>query len=89
MSSFVSKWAWCRVPAAWARQLALAYLVDRLVEEGVLKDYAEVARRLGVSRARITQISNLRWLPPKVQEGILAGEVMESERTLRSIQLPH
>ena len=65
-----------------ARQLALAYLVDRLVEDGTMT-YAEAARRLGVSRARITQIANLRWLPLGVQERILSGEIDGTERDLR------
>ena len=65
-----------------ARQLALAYLVDRLVEDGSLT-YAEAAKRLGVSRARVSQIAALRWLPVSVQERILAGEIDGTERDLR------
>jgi hypothetical protein len=38
----------------------LAYHVERLIENGVLKDYAEAARPLGLTRARIIQISNFR-----------------------------
>jgi hypothetical protein len=57
-----------------ARQLALAYLVDRLVEDGTMT-YVEVARQMGVSRARITQIASLRWLPVETHEWILAGEI--------------
>jgi hypothetical protein len=65
---------------------ALAYLVDRLVEDGALT-YAEAARRLGVSRAWISQIANLRWLPVAVQERILAGENEGTERDLRKPRL--
>ena len=65
-----------------ARQLALAYEIDRLVEDGAMT-YAEAARRLGISRARVTQIANLRWLPASVQERILVGEIDGSERDLR------
>ena len=65
-----------------ARQLALAYEIDRLVEDGTLT-YAEAARRLGVSRARITQIANLRWLPVALQEPILAEEIDGTEKDLR------
>jgi predicted XRE-type DNA-binding protein len=65
-----------------ARQLALAYLVDRLVEDGTLT-YAEAARRLGVSRARVNQIANLQWLRVAVQGRILAGEIDGTERDLR------
>ena len=66
-----------------ARQLALAYLVDRLIEAGTLKNLAEAARRLGICRSRMTQIANLRWLPTEVQEGILDGTIMNTERDLR------
>ena len=70
-------------PTRIARQLALAHFIERLVEAGALKDYAEAARRLNVSRARLTQIANLRWLPCGVQERILGGERV-SERELRT-----
>ena len=69
-----------------ARQLALAYEIDRLVEDGTLT-YAEAARRLGVSRARVCQIAALRWLPASVQERILSGEIDGTERILRTTRL--
>lgn len=69
-------------PSRIMRQLALAHFIECLVESGTLKDYADAARRLGITRARMTQISNLRWLPGGVQERILSGERV-SERELR------
>lgn len=66
-----------------ARMLALSYAIDRRIEAGHLKDMATAARRLGLTRARITQISNLRWLPVEIQEGILDGSITASERNLR------
>ena len=69
-------------PTRTARMLALAYHVERLVEAGTLKDYADAASRLGITRARMTQIANLRWLPCGVQERILSGGKV-SERELR------
>ena len=69
-------------PTRTARMLALAYHVEALIDSGKLRDYADAARRLGVSRARMTQVSNLRWLPCAVQERILGGEKI-SERELR------
>ena len=63
-----------------ARMLALAHYVERLVEEGVVASYADAARQLGVSRARISQILNLLNLPPRVQEGLLLGDLHLSER---------
>lgn len=41
------------------------------LREGVAKDYAELARRGQVSRARITQIMNLLNLAPDIQAHIL------------------
>ena len=67
-----------------ARQLALAHYIDRLVENGGIKDYAEVARRLGITRARMAQVTNLLNLSPQFQESILSGKLRISERRLRS-----
>jgi transcriptional regulator with XRE-family HTH domain len=66
-----------------ARLLALAYYVEREIEAGRIKSYAEVAGRLGVSRARLSQIANMVLLPVAVQEAILSGQVTVSERELR------
>jgi hypothetical protein len=59
-----------RVPRV-AKLLALAHRFDGLVREGVVKDYAELARLGHVTRARISQIMNLLLLAPEVQEEIL------------------
>ena len=63
--------------------LALAHHVERLIDEGKLADYADVSRRLGITRARMTQIGKLLLLAPVVQERVLAGEVGPTERGLR------
>ena len=70
-------------PTRIARQLALAYLVERMVDEGKIRNYAEAARTLAVTRARMSQILNLLTLPPAVQERILLGRKPLSERRLR------
>ncbi len=44
--------------------MALAIRLEGLMQEGVAKDYADLARLGGVSRSRITQILNLRNLAP-------------------------
>lgn len=54
-----------------ARRLALAYWIDRKIEAGELKDYAAAARWLGVTRARVTQVANLRLLPVEQQDEML------------------
>lgn len=70
-------------PARVARQLALAYHVEDLIESGQVRDYAHVARSLGLTRARLSQIVALRYLPVAIQESILAGTQTCSERDLR------
>ncbi len=65
--------------------LALAHYVERLVEEGTVTSYADAARQLGVSRARMSQLMNLLNLPPRVQEGLLLGKIDLSERRIRRL----
>jgi DNA invertase Pin-like site-specific DNA recombinase len=55
-----------------ARLLALALKFQELIHQGVVKDYAELARLGRVSRARVTQIMNLLNLAPDIQERILS-----------------
>ena len=62
--------------------------MEELVREGRVKDYAELARLGGISRARITQILNLRNLAPAIQERLLfleGGEDGIHERALRQV----
>jgi hypothetical protein len=59
-----------RVPRI-ARLMALAWRFEELIRAGMIRDYAELARLGHVSRARITQIMNLRLLAPDLQEQIL------------------
>ena len=56
-----------------------------MIDEGRIKSYAEVARLLGVTRARVTQTLNLLGLSPRIEEQILTGEVAVSERALRAV----
>jgi len=53
------------------RLLVLGHHFERLVREGAVKDYAEIARLTGLTRARVTQIVNLTLLAPEIQEQIL------------------
>ncbi len=59
-----------RVPRI-ARFMALAIRFEQLIRAGEVADYAELARLGRVTRARITQIMNLRLLAPDIQERIL------------------
>ena len=43
----------------------------RLVREAAVKDYAEIARLTGLTRARVTQLVNLLLLAPEIQAAIL------------------
>ena len=54
-----------------AKLLALAHRFDGLLRQGAVADYAALARLGQVSRARITQIMNLLYLAPDIQEEIL------------------
>jgi hypothetical protein len=59
-----------RVPRV-ARLLALAHRFDGLLRDGMVKSYAELARLGQVTPPRITQIMNLLFLAPSIQEEIL------------------
>jgi len=79
-----------------SRLMALAIKFDRLIRDGELRDYADLARLGYVTRARITQIMNLLNLAPDIQEGILflprtvKGRDPIRERDVRPIAaVPH
>lgn len=59
-----------RIPRI-TRLMALAIKLDGYVRDGVVTDYAGLARLGHVSRARITQIMDLNLLSPDIQESIL------------------
>lgn len=64
-----------RYPARIARQLALAHALQRRVDAGEFADYADLARGLGFTRARVTQLMNLLLIATDIQEEILFLEV--------------
>ncbi len=64
-----------RIPRV-AKLLTLAIRMERLIETGAVNDYAEFARLKNVSRARITQITNLVLLAPDIQEAIISSMVI-------------
>ena len=53
------------------RLLALAHHLQGLIDQGIVHDYADIARLTGLSRARLTQIMNLGLLAPQIQEEII------------------
>lgn len=79
-----------RRPARIALTLALAHSIERMISERRVVDQAEVARRLGLTRARITHLVRLTFLAPDLQERVLDMEAVDgceplSERALRQI----
>ncbi|MBU1700156.1 MAG: hypothetical protein KJ970_18110 [Candidatus Eisenbacteria bacterium] len=66
-----------RVPRI-SRLMALAIRYDDLIRQGIVKDYADLARLGGVSRARISQIMDLLNLVPEIQ-----GEILLLPRTIK------
>ena len=73
------------------RLMALAIKFDGLIRDGVIRDYADLARLGHVTRARMTQVMNMLNLAPDIQEEILflppttAGRDPISERALRRV----
>jgi hypothetical protein len=59
-----------RVPRV-AKLLALAHRFERLLHDGVVRDYAELGQLGHVTRARVSQIMLLLCLAPDLQEEIL------------------
>ena len=70
-----------------ARLMALAIRMEGLIRGETIRDYAELARLGGVTRARITQIVKLLDLAPDIQEQILFLPLRKgiNERNLRPI----
>lgn len=79
-----SKPALERIPRI-SRYMALAIHFEDLLKRGVITDYADLARLGHVTRARVTQIMNLRLLAPEIQEDLLQFEA--SKPLFRTPQL--
>jgi hypothetical protein len=79
-----------RIPRV-SRLMALAIRFDQLLQDGHVADQAELARLGHVSRARLTQIMNLLYLAPDIQEELLflpsteRGRDVITEHDLRPI----
>ena len=75
-------------PARVAIKLALAHKTFRAILSGEIQNQADAARKLGLTRARLSQIIDLTNLAPDLQEEILFLETLDgreslSERALR------
>ncbi len=78
-----------RRPARVALMLALAHKIREAIAQGKVRDQADVARRLGFTRARLTHLLDLLLLAPDLQENVLLLEAVDgreptSERSLRN-----
>jgi hypothetical protein len=76
----------CSIPRI-ARLMALAIRFEGLVRGAKIQNYAELARRGCVTRARMTQIMKLLDLAPDIQEQILFLRPLKrlNERNLRPL----
>lgn len=72
-------------PTPIARRIALAHHIEALIEQGELRGYAEAAARLGLTRARVTQVCDLALLAPDIQAAVLLGKVEPRDRHLRAV----
>lgn len=80
-----SKLALDRIPRI-SRYMALAIHFEDLIRQGIVTDYADLARLGHVTRARVTQIMNLRLLAPTIQEELLELPTNYQHVTLRKLQ---
>src|SRR5437773_2897433 len=67
------------------KTLVLAHQIERAIAEGRAKDYADVARQMGVSRNRLSQITSFLLLSSKIQGQIIQHAPAITERQLRPI----
>lgn len=79
-----------RRPARVAQALALAHRLQTAIDRGEYRDRAELARQLGFTRARVTQLLDLTLLAPDIQERVVELEAIDgveplSERDLRVV----
>jgi hypothetical protein len=58
-----------------ASQVALTHWIERAIEAGQARNYADVARALGLTQTRITQIAGLLRPSPALQESVLLGGI--------------
>ena len=77
-------------PARVAIMLALAHKIQQAIDRGAVRDRAEVARKLGLTRARVTQLLDLTLLAPNLQNQLLELETGDSlepicEATIRAV----
>lgn len=79
-----------RVPRI-SKLMAIAIVLDEMLARGEVKDLSHLARLVGVSQPRITQVMNLTLLAPDIQEALLClprvveGNDPVTEKELRPV----
>ena len=68
------------------RYMALAIYYEDLIRKGHVHDYAEIATLGHVTRARVTQIMNLRLLAPDSHEKLISLERIDKGRDSLSLR---
>jgi len=63
--------------------LSVAYEFQELLEAGVVSNRAEIARRYGLSRARVAQVMSLLRLPDEIQQYVVRVPPWEQRRYSR------
>lgn len=74
-----------RGPSAISRRIALAHHLDAAIDAGSIDNLSAAAAQLRLTRARITQISDLALLAPDIQEAVLDGRCEPRDRHLREV----
>jgi muramoyltetrapeptide carboxypeptidase LdcA involved in peptidoglycan recycling len=69
--------------------LAMAHKIRQGILAGEIQDQVDAARRLGLTRARLSQILDLTNLAPDLQEEILFLEAIDGREPLRERALRH
>jgi hypothetical protein len=72
-------WQRGRLPRV-SQVMELANSFQCMIENGEATDYANLARTAGLSRQRMSQIMELLWLAPKIQQKIPEFPAMQSGR---------
>lgn len=60
--------------SAVVKTLVLAYQIEEAIGDGRARGYAEIARQMDVSRARVSQIVKYLALAPAIQEALLLDD---------------
>lgn len=71
------------------RSIVLAFQIEQAVWDGRARDYADVARQIGWTRARVSQIVRLLKLSPEILNALLLADPLSlphlTERQLRPL----